>query len=379
MRMLQLGMGWFPEQGGGLNRYYYDLVRALPAAGVECDGLVLGEGLAEQETAGRIRTYARSEASILARWSAGRKAVALAVVDRSYDVTAAHFAYYALPALGSLRKAPFVVHFHGPWAAESAAESASPLVVKAKAELERFVYSHGDRYVVLSEAFARVLSESYAVPWDKIRVVPGGIDASRFDIPQTKGEAREILGWPADRPIVVAVRRLVSRMGLEDLIDAVATIRRTHPEVLVMIAGKGRLQPELAARIEARGLAEHVRLLGYLPDEHLPLAYRAADLSVAPTLALEGFGLIAAEALAAGTPVLVTPVGGLPEVVRNLAPDLVLPGTGPAAVAEGIAGALSGALQIPDAAALQAYARAHYDWSSIAPMLRSVYEDAARR
>jgi hypothetical protein len=92
MRMLQLGMGWFPEQSGGLNRYYYDLVRALPAAGVECDGLVLGEGLAEQETAGRIRTYARSEASILARWSAGRKAVSLAVAGRVYDVTAAHLA-----------------------------------------------------------------------------------------------------------------------------------------------------------------------------------------------------------------------------------------------------------------------------------------------
>ena len=68
----------------------------------------------------------------------------------------------------------------------------------------------------------------------------------------------------------------------------------------------------------------------------LPLAYRAADLTVVPTVALEGFGLIAVESLAAGTPVLVTPVGGLPEVVAALSPALVLAATGSAPLADAV-------------------------------------------
>jgi glycosyltransferase involved in cell wall biosynthesis len=103
------------------------------------------------------------------------------------------------------------------------------------------------------------------------------------------------------------------------------TVRRIHPEVLLLIAGKGPLHDALSARIEDLGLQRHVRLLGYVPDADLALAYRAADLSVVPTVALEGFGLITVESLAAGTPVLVTPVGGLPETVQALAPNLILP------------------------------------------------------
>ena len=71
-------------------------------------------------------------------------------------------------------------------------------------------------------------------------------------------------------------------------------------------------------------MANHVRMLGSSRDADLPLYYRAADLSVVPTVALEGFGLVAAESLAAGCPALVTPVGGLPSVVADLSPDLVL-------------------------------------------------------
>lgn len=61
-----------------------------------------------------------------------------------------------------------------------------------------------------------------------------------------------------------------------------------------------------------RGLSDNVELLGFVPDDLLPHIYRAADLSIVPTQALEGFGLIALEALAAGTPVIVSPVGGPP-------------------------------------------------------------------
>ena len=85
-----------------------------------------------------------------------------------------------------------------------------------------------------------------------------------------------------------------------------------------------------------------------MPDEQLPLVYRAADLHVMPTTALEGFGLTVVEALAAGTPSIVTPVGGLPEILSPLAPELVLRSADVAEIARGVVDALSGRLWLPD-------------------------------
>jgi glycosyltransferase involved in cell wall biosynthesis len=80
--------------------------------------------------------------------------------------------------------------------------------------------------------------------------------------------------------------------------------------------------------------------------------------------------------LAAGTPVQVTPVGGLPEVVSELAPELVLPDTSPPALAEGLLAALNGRLPLPSAEACQDYVRARFDWPVIAARVRDVYLEA---
>jgi glycosyltransferase involved in cell wall biosynthesis len=146
----------------------------------------------------------------------------------------------------------------------------------------------------------------------------------------------------------------------------------------VLIAGRGPIEAELRRQIDELGLADHVRLLGFVPDDELPRAYRAATITVVPTVALEGFGLVVAESFAAGTPCLVTPVGGLPEAVQGLSTQLVLKDTGPTAIADGLAAALTGALPLPDARACLAYARTNYDWPVIAERIRLVYEEAMR-
>jgi glycosyltransferase involved in cell wall biosynthesis len=144
-----------------------------------------------------------------------------------------------------------------------------------------------------------------------------------------------------------------------------------------LVGGSGRLADELRTRVSTQELAEHVHFLGRVPEADLALAYRAATLTVVPTVALEGFGLVAAESLAAGTPVLATPVGGLPEVLQDLAPELVLPGTGPSALAEGLSAALNGTMRLPDARQCADFARARYDWTNVARRVRDVYASAA--
>jgi glycosyltransferase involved in cell wall biosynthesis len=172
------------------------------------------------------------------------------------------------------------------------------------------------------------------------------------------------------------MRRLVSRMGLEDLIDAMAIVKPLLPDVLLTIAGKGPLASQLQDRIVARGLEGNVTLAGFVPDETVPLWYRAADLSVVPTVSLEGFGLTTIESLAAGTPVLVTPVGGLPEAVAPLSRDLVLPSGGCKAIGEGMADALLGRLKLPGEEACRKYARENFDRPVVAAQVAQIYREA---
>ena len=373
---LQIGMNWFSEQAGGLDRFYYDLLRYLPRTGVEVRGLVVGTPRASYESGGQVRAFAPATAPLPVRWWRERRAVSRVLARNQISLVASHFSLYTLPVLDLLRSLPLVIHFHGPWASEGKVEGTRRINVAAKAIMERLVYQRGTRLIVLSHAFRDVLHRSYRVPMERIRVVPGGVEVDRFGIDVTRREAREQLDWPQHRPIVLTVRRLTRRMGLEDLIGAMNEVRKRVPETLLFVAGKGPLSETLTDQVRTLGLENNVRFLGFLPDEHLPLAYRAADLTIVPTVTLEGFGLITVESLAAGTPVLVTPVGGLPEAVGDLSPELVLLGTGIGPLAEGLIASLTGDLVMPSAEACQAYARTRYAWPVIAERVREVYAEA---
>ena len=376
LRTLQIGMSWFPEQAGnGLDRVYHALICHLPDVNVQVRGLVAGSSNTNVTSAEAVRAFASDSAPLARRLLALRKVTRNTVDLRQFDIVASHFALYTFPILDLLSSKPLVVHFHGPWAHESMVEGESRLFVTAKGALERAVYRRGARCIVLSQAFASLVHQHYGVPKDSIRIVPGGVDADRFATECTRREARERLGWPVDRPIALAVRRLARRMGLENLIEAMGMVRQHLPDAILFIAGKGPLAAELHAQIEAAGLAKHVKLLGYVPDDLLPFAYRAADLTVVPTTALEGFGLITVESLAAGTPALVTPVGGLPEVVRDLSGSLILADTHPITLGEHLTAALRGDMSLPSDTECQAYVRAHFDWPVIAARTRAVYEE----
>jgi glycosyltransferase involved in cell wall biosynthesis len=373
--VLQIGSGWFPERKGGAETVFHALYQHLPAQGFAVRGLVPGSAGIAGETGGRMRGVAVEGVPLPRRALALRAATRALLQGAAPDLLAAHFALYTLPVLDLLRRVPMVLHFHGPWAEESRLEGGHALAVAAKRLAERLVYARAGRAIVLSAAFGTILTERYGVPADRLRLVPGGVDCDRFGLAPGRPEARAMLGWPADRPILLAVRRLVRRMGLDRLIDAVALLRRRHPDLLLLIAGTGPERAALEARVAAAGLADAVRFLGFVPDAVLPLAYRAADLGVVPSQALEGFGLIAVESLASGTPVAVTRVGGLPEIVAPLSPGLVLPGLAAAEIAEGLGALLGGALPLPDAAACRHFARQRFDWPVIAAQTAAVYRE----
>ena len=377
IRTFQIGLEWFPEHGGGLDRYYHDLVTLGHGDLLDIAGVVAGNGGAEAQTEGRVTSFASAATALPQRLACARSAIRRGIAAQCPDLIASHFALHALPVLDRVDR-PFVVHFHGPWAAEAHTQRGRRrLANELQHWIERRVYRRANRVIVLSEAFAQLVHREYGVAADRIVVVPGSIRVDRFDQGGvSRNDAREALGWPMNRRILLSVRRLVRRMGLERLIDALVPVVRRHPDLLLLIAGKGPEEIALCERIAAQGLEEHVRLLGFVPDAALPLAYRAADCSIVPTIDLEGFGLIAAESLAAGTPVIVTPVGGLPEVVLPLSSSLVLSGVSVAEIAAGLQAWADGDLAMPDDATCKAYAQRMFSWEAGVARLSNAYQGA---
>jgi glycosyltransferase involved in cell wall biosynthesis len=376
MQTLQIGDEWHTERAGGLNSYYFELLRHLGPTGTVAHGLVVGSDNVRVASEGQVVAFARPDANLPTRMLSLRRLALQQMTGNRIDLIASHFALYAMPILDRLKKIPTVVHFHGPWAAESDANGASGYRSRLKASMERSVYARARRLIVLSAAFKDVLTAGYGIAADRVRVVPAGIDVDRFNTALSRIEARRQLGWPTNRPIILTVRRQVRRMGLETLIDAAKLIVEQCPDVLVLLGGTGPIADELQTRIVELGLADNVRRLGRIADADLPLAYRGADMTIVPSQSLEGFGLITLESLASGTPVYVTPIGGLPEIVEPFAPQCIFANTSAEEIAKVLKEALRGERPTPSDEACRAFALQNFSWPQIVQRVRAVYDEA---
>lgn len=376
-RPLLLGLGWPPDQTGGLNRYFRDLFEALARDGAAHDegarAVVIGPA---RDAPSPVQAVSDHDAPLVRRLRAVDRAAQQAAVDA--DVLDAHFALYAAPVVrhGTAHDLPLVVHFHGPWAAEHQAQSGGARALGSVANatrrrIERSVYRRADRAVTLSGAFARLLVEDYGVsPW-AVRIVPPGVDLDRFG-PGDRAAARRSFGLPPETRVVLTVRRLVRRTGVDVLLDAWAAT--AAPDALLVVAGDGPERAALEAQAKELGLHD-VRFVGGTDDDTLADWYRVAFLTVVPSRALEGYGLVVLESLAAGTPAIVSDSGGLPEAVAALDPGLVVPSGDADALAARLRGALDDSDPLPDRARCRAVAE-RADWATVARRNRAVYEEA---
>ncbi len=309
----------------------------------------------------------------------------LAESARPFDLVHTHFAYAALGPLRVIpRSVPRVRTFHGPWDAEAWAEESqrTGMVNSVKASVKRGIRYRVEiaslrgsaQVLTLSDYFRRLVCERSCVAPEKITVIPGGADSIRFQPAEDPILCRRELGLPLDRRILISVRRLTPRMGLDNLIRAIPAILRRYPDVLLLIGGAGPEQGKLQELIHSLGLECHVRLTGFIPEERLATYYQAADLFVLPTLALEGFGLVTTEALACGLPVVGTPVGATPEILGKLDPRLIASGSSSQALSEAILDFFEGpwaASLTPDR--LHRYVAEHYSWNSHIAATEAVY------
>ena len=158
--------------------------------------------------------------------------------------------------------------------------------------------------------------------------IPYGVDVDRFAPlePEVRCAARRAIAerhaLAVDAPWIVAVGRLVYKKGFDGLVTAMAKVRERVPEAQLAIAGEGPLRNELLRRATDAGAAEAVHLLGPLPNESLAELYAAADLIAVPSVHgpggnVDGLPNVFLEALASGTAVVASGVGGIPDIGRD--------------------------------------------------------------
>jgi D-inositol-3-phosphate glycosyltransferase len=283
---------------------------------------------------------------------------------------------------------PFVITFHALGKVRRTHAAPSDGFPTARPIIEERVMQEADAILATSPEEEHDLCMHYDAPASRISVVPCGVDLERFHtIPRSC--ARSSLDLPATGDMLLGVGRLIPQKGFDDLIRAFAQLRRRHmltPRLVIVgesMRNAEEFGPDELARLRhvarEENVEEYVTFAGACSQEELCAYYCASDVFVtAPRY--EPFGLTALEAMACGTPVVGTRVGGLKFSVQHGHTGLLVPPQDPTALADVVARLL----KTPEERAIlgrqgQQRARAAFSWNDIVSRLTHVYGDVVER
>jgi len=230
------------------------------------------------------------------------------------------------------------------------------------------------RLIVASRYMAGQLAGFFHIPSDKLDIIPNGVDASiyrRFGEADLAAFRRRFAS--EEELIVFHVGRLVHEKGAQTLVAAAPTILAEFPNVRFVIAGRGPMYATLQEIASDLGVSRAFDFVGFVSDDDRDRLYRVADVAVFPSL-YEPFGIVALEAMAAGTPVVVANTGGLAEVVDAHETGLTHEPGNP----ESLAWAVGRILRHPDEAEMWAEtalnkARTLFSWQHVAGKTLQAY------
>lgn len=223
--------------------------------------------------------------------------------------------------------------------------------------------------VAVSDAAAAFLRRAF--PGAQVEVIPNGVDVEAFADAVARAD-----GLPEGRRILW-VNRLDPQKGFPVAVDAFGQLAAERDDLVLIVAGDGR-DREAVGRLPDR-IREHVVMLGAVRHDELPAYFAAAEVFVAPALGQESFGIVLAEAMAAGLPIVATDIPGYRDVARDEREGLLVP--------PGDATALAGAIgRVLDDAELAGRLReagreraGAFGWDRVVPELEDVYARVSRR
>ncbi len=274
-----------------------------------------------------------------------------------------------------------VVHIHEPfmpWLPFQAMRHSPAVTVgtfhAAKEGGNRF-YSYGRRIlwrwfarldgrIAVSPAAASLVERYFPV---RCEIIPNGIDVAQF-----AGPAEPIAEYDDGKTNILFLGRLEKRKGLKYLLRAFARLKSEYPNIRLIVAGEGSVRRHYEASVRRAGLADVV-FTGYVSEEEKVRLLHTADIFCAPATANESFGIVLAEAMAAGTPIVATDLEGYASVVRHEREGLLVRPRDERALQKALARLIDNpALRDEMAARAQVRVR-EFDWASVSRRILAYY------
>lgn len=347
------------KETGGMNVYVRDLSREFSRRGIEVDVYTRSQDpsiprITELAEHGRVFHIKAGPERPYNKHKIYNHLVEFVInvesYQEKYDIIYSHYWLSGLAANGLRRTwdIPMVQMFHTlaemkNRVAQGPDEREPEQRVICEGEIMRFA----DRLVAATPLEKNQMSWLYGAEPDKIDVVPPGVDLNRFK-PMAQAEARTQIGVPSSHQMILFVGRLQPLKGLDTLVRALALVRKREPDLaknicLSIIGGDANPDSELEQKELAKlnrlqvelNIEDLVTFLGGKDQDTLVYYYAAAEMVVMPSH-YESFGMVAIEAMACGTPVIASDVGGLSFSIEDGFNGYLVPGKDHNALADKI-------------------------------------------
>ncbi|MDD3654424.1 MAG: glycosyltransferase family 4 protein [Desulfotomaculaceae bacterium] len=325
MRVLMLSWEYPPKSVGGLAQHVYDLTNALVDSGIDVHLITSGgQGAPAYEKVNGVKVYRVDPYQVsspdfvtwVAQFNVALLEKAMSLFEDLGEVHVLHahdwLVAYAARALKHAWKKPLIVTIHATEYGRN--HGLHNDTQRHISDVEWWLTYEAWRVICCSHYMEGELRHVFQIPKDKITIIPNGVDPTGFKVRETNVQ-RSNYAAP-DEKIVFYVGRLVREKGVQVLLDAAPEILAHHPQTKFIIAGKGPFLENLKRQSMMLGIDNRVYFTGYISDAVRNNLYSWADVAVFPSL-YEPFGIVALEAMAARTPVVVADTGGLGEIVNH--------------------------------------------------------------
>lgn len=326
MKILMLSWEYPPRVVGGIARVVHDLSHRLISDGHEVTVVTYKDGNVPYfEDDDGVQVYRVDNFMISSNnfidwimqlnFNMIAKAGEIIAEKGNFDVIHAHdwLTAYAGKTLKYAYNTPLVSTIHATEAGRNSGIRGE--TQKYINDTEWMLTYESSEVIVNSNYMKNELQRLFGLPYEKINVVPNGVNLNLFNNIEKDYDFRRKFAMDNEK-IILFIGRLVYEKGIQTLIAAMPKILSNYHDSKLIVAGKGGMIDELRAQVSALGLNDKVYFTGYLAAKDVQRMYKCADISVFPST-YEPFGIVALEAMLSGTPVVVSDVGGLNEIVEH--------------------------------------------------------------
>ena len=326
MKILMLTWEYPPRIVGGIARVVYDLSQKLTKEGHEVTVITYRDGnvpYVEDDNGVkvyRIDNYMISSNNFIdwilqLNFNMIAKAGEIIAENGNFDVIHAHdwLVASAAKTLKYAYNTPIVSTIHATEAGRNSGISTPEQ--KYINDTEWMLTYESSEVIVNSNYMKNELQRLFGLPYEKINVIPNGVDLNLYDNIERDYEFRRKYAMDNEK-IILFIGRLVYEKGIQNLIAAMPKVLANYNDAKLIIAGKGGMINELRNQVNALGLSNKVYFTGYLAGKDVKKMYKCADVAVFPST-YEPFGIVAIEAMLSGNPIVVSDVGGLNEIVDH--------------------------------------------------------------